>query len=155
MHVTSRIALLAHLCLAPLPLFAQDIARPLEPAPLERPVRLRSFRSLVPTVVLSLIRDSVTKRGFAIVERDDDNLTFAAQHPDAPGRPDYDKLLVWLERDAVAPLTRLHLYLLYGRFEDVWVSSRRGIHRVQVDSDFRDRHIGPILTLLFALPDSI
>ena len=155
MSLTSRAAVLAQLCLSPLSLLAQDIARPLDPAPLERPAKLRSFRSALPTALLALLRDSVARHGYLIVERDDDNLTFAAKHPDTPARPDYDKLLVWLERDATDPMTRLHLYLLYGRFEEVWVASRRGIHRVQVDDDFRDEHVGSILALLLALPDSL
>src|SRR5262245_21238690 len=121
-------------------LSAQDLGRPLDPAPLARPEPLVSIDTTKPAELLGKLRSLATVKGFGIKERKDAEFFFVAQRPDGP--TDYDRILVWLEGHAREPQKTVHVHLLYGRFEKMWVSSGRGIHRVEVDEAFADERIG-------------
>jgi hypothetical protein len=148
MRKRSLSCLLLLLC-ASVRLAAQQPGRPLDPAPLARPEPLVSIDTARPAELLGRLRSLAAAKGFGIKERKDAELFFAAQRPDGP--TDYDRILVWLERDARDPLKTVHVHLLYGRFEEMWVSSGRGVHRVQVDDEFIDGRIGAFKEAIYNL----
>src|SRR5262245_2545738 len=130
-------------------LSAHSPGRHLDPAPLARSEPLVSIDTTKPTELLSKLRSLAVAKGFGIKERKDAEFFFAAQRPDGP--TDYDRILVWLERDAREPQKTVHVHLLYGRFEEMWVSSGRGVHRVQVDDEFIDERIGALKQAIYNL----
>jgi hypothetical protein len=131
-------------------LAAQQPGRPVDPTPLARPEPLVTLETAKPAELLGRLRSLVTAKGFAVKERKDADFYFAAQRPDGPA--DYDRILVWLERDAREPQKAVHVHLLYGRFEEMWVASGRGIHRVKVDEPFEDERIGNLKEAILNLP---
>ena len=153
--LTETVVPLALLACSPVVTVAQAIARPVDPTPLARPEAVATLHASAPVTLLQRLRQIVTTKGFTVVERDDDANFFAAERKDSGASKDYDRVLLWLERDTRDPLHLLHVHLLYGRFEDVWVASRRGVHRVRVDPDYEAGRIGAVRTAILALADSI
>src|SRR5262245_26925276 len=130
-------------------LAAQQPGRPVDSSPLARPEPLVSIDTAKPAELMGRLRSLAATKGFVVKERKDAEFFFAAQRPDGP--TDYDRILVWLQRDAREPMKTVHVHLLYGRFEEMWVSSGRGVHRVQVDDEFIDERIGALKQAIYNL----
>ena len=56
---------------------------------------------------------------------------------------DYDRVIVWLERDFDRPLERLNVYLLYGRYEMIWGETTR-IFRIMLSEEDEAARVGAL-----------
>jgi len=134
-------------------LHAQAVAREINPAPLEHPQSLVTIRTRGPSKLFSRIQDSVRSAGFEISRVDATRFLLDARRPGAPTK-DFDRILVWLEWTPQEPLKSVDLYLLYGRYEEIWTQEGKGTHRVVVDQSFEDEHVGQVRQALIQLTNS-
>jgi hypothetical protein len=131
-------------------LVAQQPAKPLNPTPLERPSPVATVRTADVILTLHEARDSAVAAGFKVTKLDQGNLLIDARRLDRPGAKNYDRVLIWLQRTAQDPLKEVELYLLYGRYEEVW-ADQLDIYRVVVSDDFEEARIGALRTALGTL----
>jgi len=128
----------------------QQPAPPIHPTPLARPETLVSISSDNPVKVLETVRQTISAAGYEIVRIDPLAGTLEATRADSGSSKDYDKIVLWLERDLREPTRYINLYLLYGRYEEI-LAARRDIYRVVVSSAFEAERTAPIRKALMAL----
>jgi hypothetical protein len=87
-----------------------------DPTPLERPTPLKTLKSGDATKICDAIAKALTDNGFKVANQDCDAGEFeATKKTNAAG--EFDKVLIWLERDFEKPKDAIKLYFLYGRYE--------------------------------------
>lgn len=87
-----------------------------DPAPLERPAPLKTYKSGDAAKICDAIAKALTDNGFKVTNQDCDVGEFeATKKTNAAGES--DKVLIWLERDFEKPKDAIKLYFLYGRYE--------------------------------------
>jgi hypothetical protein len=87
-----------------------------DPTPLERPAPLKTLKSGDAAKICDAIGKALTDNGFKAANQDCDSGEFeATKKTNAAG--EFDKVLIWLERDFEKPKEVIKLYFLYGRYE--------------------------------------
>ena len=82
-------------------------------------MRLTSINADDVDVVFAKVRHVVKDAGYVEHEVDLEGFLIDARRTDS-GRPtDYDRVVIWLERNSRDPLKYADLYLLYGRYEEI------------------------------------
>ena len=124
-------------------LCAQQPGKPKDPTPFERPSSLCTFNSSDVQRSFQKIVGIVSDQGFKSDGADLSNGQLSAWRRDSESSPNQDKILVWLERDFDQPQSKVHLYLLYGRYEQFF-GANGNLARVKVDADFENQQIGTL-----------
>src|SRR5437762_3417299 len=110
---------LSVLCLfvaAVCPAMAQDQAPRTNPAPLERPRPLATAVNAEPLEVLDRITEALKAAGYSFDSTDRKTFTIdARQNFERRSPKDYDRVILWLGRDAGDP-KEITVYLLHGRY---------------------------------------
>lgn len=84
--------------------------------PLERPAPLKTLKSGDAAKICDAIGKALTDNGFKAANQDCDAGEFeATKKTNSAG--EFDKVLIWLERDFEKPKDAIKLYFLYGRYE--------------------------------------
>ncbi len=124
-------ASLISLALLPQTARPQQPAPELNPVPLERPEPLARIKASDPAQVVSAVADILRKFSYQIDRSGAASLD--ARRFDVPNKPEaeaeYDRVIVWLERDFDRPLDYVNVYFLWGRYELI-LGRQRGIRRV-------------------------
>jgi len=147
---------LCFLCVAtiflcfPVVSLSQQPAPKINPNPLTRPQYLVVVSSSDVKELMKTIFDTITQAGFKIDHLDSKELQLEAIRPDHPPSKDYDKVLLWLERDFQEPLRYVRIYLLYGRYEEIWGK----VSRVEVSPSWEEDRIGGLKQSLISLFNS-
>lgn len=128
----------------------QQPAPQIDPNPLVRPEALVSVSSTDPVGLLNKAHEKVAAAGYEIVRVDVSAGTLEAKRADSTSSKDYDKIILWLERDLREPDRYMKLYLQYGRYEEI-LAARRDVYRVVVTRAFEDARTAPIRIALIAL----
>ena len=119
------------LALVPQSARPQQPAPELNPMPLERPAPLARIKATDPEKVMKAIADILRKFSYQIDRSQAASVD--ARRFDAPNRPntesEYDRVIVWLERDFDKPLDYVNVFFLWGRYELIW-GRERGIRRI-------------------------
>ena len=119
--------------------------------PLARPEPLCTVTAAEPSGLLNRLRQLAENDGFTINRISGSAGEMEAVKPDGPNSEDYDKVLLWIERD-LNRQDALKIYLLYGRFEKVW-GKVPPVRRVKVDEAREASRIGHLKKQLVALSD--
>jgi len=122
---------------------AQDVVR-VDPIPLEKPKPFTSMETENLSALFNELIDTVISYGFNIKKRDKDALEFEARRNDPNKEKAEDRILIWLDRDEEKPLEKVHLFFLYGRFEEVWARDEKDIFRIQIDDAYKDEKVGKL-----------
>lgn len=137
-----KIILIA-LCLFTEILHAQDIVK-VDPTPLEKPKPFTSFDTQDPSLIFNELIDTVIVYGFTIKKRDREALEFEARKNDPQKEKAEDRILIWLDRDEEKPLEKVHLFFLYGRYEEVWAGNTKDIFRITISEYYEDMRVGKL-----------
>jgi|GEM_PF-6900471 len=105
-------------CFASLPLFGQSLGAVEDTTPLERPRPVLQVKTQTPSDILQRIVDVVITNGYAIQESDGSSID--ATKRDSNESENYDRVIIWLERDFDRPSEIVKVFLIYGRFELLW-----------------------------------
>lgn len=111
----------------------QAPAPPIDNAPLERPNYLTIFKikNGDSESYFTAILDSVKKYGFSIVQNDlKEKLIVAEKHVGFESK-NYDKIIIWFERDFQQPLVYVKVFLLCGRYKYI-IGAKSGVFRIQL-----------------------
>jgi hypothetical protein len=94
---------------------AQALFTP-DPTPLERPAPLKTIKSGETVKICEAILKALADNSFKVKNQDCDLGEFeGTKNTNSPG--EFDKVLIWMERDFEKPKDATKLYFLYGRFE--------------------------------------
>ena len=129
---------------------AQAVAPPINPAPLEHPSPLVTVSTADMAGLLAKIRGALRAADFEISRLDAARFVVEARHPGIPAKG-FDRILVWLEWNPHEPGRTVELYLVYGRYEEIWTQEGRETHRVVVNQAVEDQRAGPIKQALIDL----
>lgn len=102
--------------------YAQDQPPPpvqLDPRPIERPLVFYFFKTNDATRLLDSVENIIKKAKYEIVNRDENNQQLEAKRKINQTR-DFEKILIWLERDFENPELKLKLYFFYGYYQKVF-----------------------------------
>ena len=143
MHL--RIALLL-VIISAVDAHGQEAAPDPDETPFARPRTLCLVSAATPRALLQQLAKTVKAAGFHVKTVDWTNGEFEAWRPH--GR-DSDRVLIWLERD-LSDSSAFKVFLIYGRFEDVW-SREREVIRVRVDQEYEQSRIGQLKQAIVAL----
>ena len=124
----------------------QGAARLRDETPFARPKTLCLISAATPRVLLQQLAKTVKATGFSVKTVDWTNGEFEAWRAD---REDSDRVIIWLERD-LNDTSAFKVFLIYGRFEDVW-SREREVIRVSVDQEYEQNRIGKLKQAIVAL----
>ena len=140
-----RIGLLL-LMLSALAAHGQSAASPADQTPFARPRPLCLVSAATPRALLQQLAKSVKTTGFTVKTVDWTNGEFEAWRADGQ---DSDRVVIWLERD-LSDSSAFKVFLIYGRFEDVW-SREREVIRVRVGQEYEQSRIGQLKQAIVAL----
>jgi hypothetical protein len=135
--------ILIMLCLYAGILQAQDIVK-VDPTPLEKPKPFTSIETQDPSTIFNELIDTVIAYGFNINKRDKDELELEARRSDPQTEKAEDRILIWLDRDEEKPLEKVHLFFLYGRYEEVWANNKKDIFRIVISNSYEDMRVGKL-----------
>jgi len=122
---------------------------PLDPTPLERPSAATVARTRDATVLFTAVGKVVTDNGFTILSQDARSGTMAATKSDEGSGENYDKVIVWLERDFQQPSEFVNIYFQYGRFEKIFGRSEPA--RIKISTQDEQRRVGQLKQALLSL----
>ncbi len=126
---------------------AQALFTP-DPTPLERPAPLKTLRTADTAKVCEAITKTLADNGFKTTRDDCDLGEFeATKKTNAAG--EFDKVVIWLERDFGKPREALRLYFLYGRFETL--AGHQEPVRIKTTSADEERNAGALKEALVSL----
>ena len=143
MHL--RIALLL-VIISAVDAHGQEAALPRDETPFARPRTLCLVSAATPRALLQQLAKTVKAAGFNVKTVDWTNGEFEAWRADGE---DSDRVLIWLERD-LSDSSAFKVFLIYGRFEDVW-SREREVIRIRVGQDYEQSRIGQLKQAIVAL----
>ena len=124
-------------------IYSQDIVK-VDSTPLEKPKPFTSIETQHPDSLFNELIDTVKVYGFIIKKRDKDALEFEARRSDPHKEKAEDRILIWLDRDEVKPLEKVHLFLLYGRYEEVWANNKKDIFRIVISDSYKEMRVGKL-----------
>ncbi|MGH7491167.1 MAG: hypothetical protein ACREOO_02105 [bacterium] len=129
---------------------AQQPAPPIDHTPLARPRPAGVFQTNDVQKLLRMISDSVQHAGYKVNSFDVREAALEATKPDDAQSKNYDKVIIWLERDVQEPAKFVKLYMLYGRYEYL-LAQRRDVYRIQIDQTFEQARVGKLKESLLML----
>lgn len=139
-------AAIAGLCFTSLTT-AQALFTP-DPIPLERPTPLKTLKSGDSTKICDAVIKALTDSSFKVTNQDCDVGEFeATKRTNSTG--EYDKVLIWLERDFEKPKDAIKLYFLYGRFETL--AGHTEPVRIRTTPADEERNVGALKEALTSL----
>jgi hypothetical protein len=126
---------------------AQALFTP-DPTALERPAPLKTLKTPDTAKVCEAITKTLAGNGFKTTHDDCDLGEFeATKKTNAAG--EFDKVVIWLERDFEKPSQALRLYFLYGRFETL--AGHQEPVRIKTTSVDEERNAGALKEALMSL----
>jgi hypothetical protein len=117
-----------------------------DPNPLARPSPLTAYEIGDAAKVFSAVSKVLADNGFKPVRADSSLGELEETRPD---QGNYDKILLWLERDFARPEKSVRLYFTYGRFEKV--VGRGEAVRVKASPEDEDKRVGAVKQALLSL----
>jgi hypothetical protein len=117
-----------------------------DPTPLARPSPLTAYEIGDAAKVFSAVSKVLSDNRFKLVRADSSLGELEATRLD---QDNYDKILLWLERDFARPEKSVRLYFVYGRFEKV-VGHGEAV-RVKASPEDEDRRVGAVKQALLSL----
>ncbi len=140
------IAAIAALCF-PSPTPAQALFAP-DPTPLERPAPLKTLKSGDTAKICDAIAKALADNGFKVTNQDCDVGEFeAAKKTSTDG--EFDKVLIWLERDFEKPKDAVKLFFRYGRYETL--AGHADPVRIRTTAADEERNVGALKEALTSL----
>jgi hypothetical protein len=121
------------------PFFITSPARPKDQDLFTRPKSLCTINTTDVRPTFQRVLDIVVSEGFKSDGINWSDGEFSAWRRDGDSQAQ-DKIIVWLERDFEQPQSRVHVYILYARYEQFLGIT--GLTRVQVDPDFETGRVG-------------
>jgi hypothetical protein len=108
--------------------------------PFEKPEPLFVVQSADTAQLFKDILGTVNSFGFTITRNNNKEGVIEAFRRT---RNEYDKIIIWMERNFSEPLKYVKVYFSFGRFI--------GPHRIKIDSIEEDKHVGMLKNSLMAL----
>jgi hypothetical protein len=133
-------------------LFGQAPAPKEDETPFTRPEPLCTMAASDPAALLKKVRAFVESEGYTIDRISAVSGELGATRPDGRGSDDYDKVIIWIERDLNRPQDALKLFLVYGRYEKVW-GNTVAVRRIKVDSVAETARNGSLRKKLLAMAE--
>ena len=141
---TGAAAMIAFLCIiSARGVESQQPAPKVDSTPLARPVPLAVLKPQDPAALLDQITTTIKAAGFTISRIDTSDQLIDAKRAELPPSKNYDRVIVWLERDFRDPLKTVKIFLLYGRYEEI-VSATRSVERIVISSDREEQRVGAL-----------
>jgi hypothetical protein len=140
------VAAIAALCL-PGRTSAQALFAP-DPTPLERPAPLKTLKSGDTAKICDAIAKALTDNGFKVTNQDCDVGDFEATKKTSTAG-EFDKVLIWLERDFEKPKDAVKLYFRYGRYETL--AGHPEPVRIRTTATDEERNVGALKEALTSL----
>jgi hypothetical protein len=119
-----------------------------DPVPLERPAPLRTLKTGDATRICDAILKALTDNNFKVTNQDCDVGEFAATRKTSTDG-EFDKVLIWLERDFEKPKEAIKLYFRYGRFETL-LGHPEPV-RISTTAADEERNVGALKEALMSL----
>ena len=135
------------------PSWGQQIAPPILKEPFGRPKYLTVIQTNNASTLLRTISDLVKKEGFRIDQLDVKEQQLEATRQDNVPSKNYDKVIIWLEKDFQDPDKYIKVYFLYGRFMEI-LAEEKGVYRVKVTDSAEEGRIGKLKQSIIALSTS-
>jgi hypothetical protein len=145
-----RIGLFIMLFLITGSLFAQQPGPQINEEPLQRPKPLVVLETNQPTVLMERIKTTIVNNGFKIDQVDMREQYLEATKLDGPESKNYDKIIVWLERDIEYPNRYLKVYFLYGRYIEM-ISRKLDVYRIKITPSEEEGRIGQLKQSLISI----
>ncbi len=117
----------------------QEAAPNIDNTILSRPEPLFVIENVSGTKLLEEISDTLKSNGFSIVKFDNRDMQIESIKNIEQDSGNYDKVIIWFERDFFLPEKFIKIYLMFGRFLVV-VSSETRVRRIEV-SDIQEENI--------------
>jgi hypothetical protein len=130
--------------------FCQEPAPPVDNTPLERPQPLFIMEHDSGSQLLTQISDTLKQHGFEIVKLDKRDMLIESTKRISDHREDYDKVIIWLERDYMMPENYIKVYFLFGRFLEI-VSFETRIKRIEISTVQEENIIGELKKSLISI----
>lgn len=140
------VAAIAALCL-PGSTSAQALFAP-DPTPLERPAPLKTLKSGDTAKICDAIAKALTDNGFKVTNQDCDVGDFEGTKKTSTAG-EFDKVLIWLERDFEKPKDAVKLYFRYGRYETL--AGHPEPVRIRTTATDEERNVGALKEALTSL----
>jgi hypothetical protein len=121
----------------------------LDPSPLERPSAMTVIKTRDPIALYGSLAKLVTEGGFTIMSQDSRSGTVIGTKNDETSVENYDKVVVWLERDFQQPSEFVNVYFAYGRFEKVFGRSEPA--RIKITAQDEQHRVGQLKQALLLL----
>ncbi len=131
-------------------LHAQAIAPVIDPTPLELPKPLMVIPTDTPSSLLKIITDTLKVYKYQITRSDFKEYIIEAKRNIKSNSQDYDKIIIWLERDFNEPLKFIKLYFIHGRYLKI-VSQKTSIERIYINASQEDAYVGKLKKALIAI----
>jgi len=122
---------------------------PVDPNPLERPSSMTVAKARDATALFATVAKVIGDNAFTIVSQDIREGTIVATKADQGSANNFDRVIVWLERDFQAPSEFVNIYFLYGRFEKVFGHSEPV--RIKVSAQDEQLRVGKLKRALLTL----
>jgi hypothetical protein len=119
-----------------------------DPTPLERPAPLKTLKTGDAAKLCDAIAKALTDNGFNVTNQDCDIGEFEATKKTTTDG-EFDKVVIWLERDFEKPNDAIKLYFRYGRFETL-LGHPEPV-RISTTPADEDRNVGPLKEALKSL----
>ncbi|HKV60305.1 MAG TPA: hypothetical protein VJO16_00200 [Candidatus Acidoferrum sp.] len=119
-----------------------------DPTPLERPAPLKTLKSGDTAKICDAIAKALTDNGFKVTNQDCDVGEFEATKKTRTDG-EFDKVLIWLERDFEKPKDVVKLFFLYGRYETL--AGHAEPVRISITVADEDRNVGALKEVLTSL----
>jgi hypothetical protein len=132
---------------------AQQIAPPILKEPFGRPKYLTIIQTNNASTLLKTISEMVKKEGFKIDQLDIKEQQLEATRQDSAPAKNYDKVILWLEKDFQDPDKFVKVYFLYGRFMEI-LAEEKGVYRVKLTDSAEESRIGKLKQSIIALSTS-
>jgi len=107
-----------------------------DPNPLERPAPLKTIKSGDSAKICDAVSKILKSNNFDIKDQDCDLGQFEATRKTG-STGEFDKVLIWLERDFAKPKDVIKLFFLYGRFETL--AGHQDPVRIKAPPDLEDQ----------------
>ena len=116
-------------CMSAVALQGQQVAPPVEFSPQEAPKAAAFVDGGNPTNVFEAAISCLKTNGFSVIKCDRREFVVEVRNKKPGPSKDYDRVVLWLGRDAVNPAV-IKVYILFGRYIEVFGSGGRLGRRV-------------------------
>lgn len=128
--------------------YCQEQSPPVDNTELKRPEPLFSIESNAGKELMTQISDTLKLFHFENVRKDNRNMIF--EFKKNLKEKDFDKIIIWFERDYSFPDKIINVYLLFGRFRYIF-SNESKIRRIEVSDNEEDNIIGELKKSLISI----